>query len=103
MKASLETMVPLQGPPAWLWDLTKLSVRSTVSAPPPPPVAMLPAAPGPPHGNADGQGLLEFQSCHYYPRTTIFEDLFWVRGLAYIILQLGKLKPRERNVPKSHS
>lgn len=34
MKASLETMVPLQGPPTWLWGLTKLSARSTVSAPP---------------------------------------------------------------------
>lgn len=34
MKASLETMVPLQGPPIWLWDLTKLSARSTVSATP---------------------------------------------------------------------
>lgn len=103
MKASLETKVPLQGLPIWLWDLTKLSVHSTIFWPSRLPVETLPALPGSPHGNVDGQGLLEFQSCHYHPRATVFDDLFRVRGLAYIILQLRKLKPGERNVPKSHS
>lgn len=33
MKASLETMVPLQGPPAWLWDLTKLCAAPALLLP----------------------------------------------------------------------
>lgn len=68
------------------------------------PVKILPVLLSPAHENEDGQGLLEFQSHHYYPRAAISENPFWVWGSAFTILQLRRLTQREeRDAPKSHS
>lgn len=92
-------MVPLQGPPIWLWGLTKLSVLRTavttfrLSGLP---VKTLPFPLSPRLMSVDRQGLLEVQSHHYSPRAAISENPLWVRGFACVTSQLTIMTPRER-------